>query len=50
MCTLEPMDKVIDEGKQILILPGDGMQTSVVLDKSKLSIFVLDEEDWGSEG
>jgi hypothetical protein len=49
-CTLEPMDKVVNEVERILILPGDGIQSSVVLDKAKLSIFLLDEEDWGSEG
>jgi hypothetical protein len=42
------MDKVVDEGEQILILPGDGIQSSVVLDKVKLPIFLLDEEDRGS--
>jgi hypothetical protein len=47
---LELMDKVINEREQILILPGDGIQSSVVLDKAKLSIFLLDEEDWGSKG
>jgi hypothetical protein len=36
------MDKVINEGEQILILPGDSIQSSVV------PIFLLDEEDWGS--
>jgi hypothetical protein len=43
------MDKVVDEWEQILILPGDGIQSSVVLDKAELSIFLLDEEDWGSK-
>jgi hypothetical protein len=43
------MDKVVDEGERILILPGDGIQSSVVLDEVKLSIFLLDEEDWGSK-
>jgi hypothetical protein len=42
------MDKVIDEGEQILVLPGDGIQSSVVLDEAKLPIFLLDEEDWDS--
>jgi hypothetical protein len=42
------MDKVIDEGERIPILPGDGIQSSVVLDKAELPIFLLDEEDWGS--
>jgi hypothetical protein len=41
------MDKVVNEGEQILILPGDGIQSSVVLDKANLPI-LLDEEDWGS--
>jgi hypothetical protein len=46
---LEPMDKVVDEWERIAILPGDRVQSSVVLDKVELSIFLLDEEDWGSE-
>jgi hypothetical protein len=44
------MDKVINERERIPILPGDGIQSSVVLDKAKFFIFFLDEEDWGSEG
>jgi hypothetical protein len=44
------MDKVVDEGEWILILPGDGIQSSVVLEKVRLSIFLLDKEDQGSEG
>jgi hypothetical protein len=43
------MDKVIDEGEQILILPGDHIWSSVVLDEVKLSILLFDKEDWGSE-
>jgi hypothetical protein len=43
------MDKVIDEEEQILILPGDGIQHLVVLDEAELPIFLLDEEDQGSE-
>jgi hypothetical protein len=43
------MDKVVDEGEQISIFPGDGIQRPVVLDKAELPIFLLDEEDWGSE-
>jgi hypothetical protein len=39
------MDKVINEREWIPILPGDGIQSLVVLDKIKLSIFLLDEED-----
>jgi hypothetical protein len=46
---LEPMDKVVDEREQILILPDDCIQSSVVLDKAELPIFLLDEEDWCSE-
>jgi hypothetical protein len=42
------MDKVVDEWEQIPILPGDGIQSLVVLDKVKLPIFLLDEEDQGS--
>jgi hypothetical protein len=42
------MDKVINEGEQVLIFPGDGIQSSVVLDNAKLPIFLLDKEDWGS--
>jgi hypothetical protein len=43
------MDKVVDEGEQIVILPGDSIQSSVVLDEAKLSILFLDEEDCGSK-
>jgi hypothetical protein len=43
------MDEVIDEGEQIAILPGDRIQSSVVLDEAELSIFLLDEKDQGSE-
>jgi hypothetical protein len=46
---LEPMDKVIDEEERIPIPPGDGIQSSVVLDEVKLSILLLDEGDWGSK-
>jgi hypothetical protein len=43
------MDEVVDEGERILILPGDCIQSSVVLDEAELSIFLLDEEDRRSE-
>jgi hypothetical protein len=43
------MDKVINEGERILIFPGDGVQRPVVLDEAELPIFLLDEEDQGSE-
>jgi hypothetical protein len=42
------MDKVIDEWEWIPILPGDCIQSSVVLDEVKLPIFLLDEEDRSS--
>jgi hypothetical protein len=42
------MDKVINEGERVAILPGDGIQSPVVLDKAKCPIFLLDE-DQGSE-
>jgi hypothetical protein len=45
---LELMDKVVDEREWILILPGDRIQSSVVLDEAELSILLLDEEDWSS--
>jgi hypothetical protein len=41
------MDKVVNEREQILILPGDRIQSSVVLDEAKLSILLFDEEDQG---
>jgi hypothetical protein len=44
------MDKVVEEGEQMLILPGDGIQSSVVLDKAKLPIFLLDEEAGAPRG
>jgi hypothetical protein len=47
-CALEPMDKVVDEGERVPILPGDRIQSSVVLDEAKLSILLLDEEDRSS--
>jgi hypothetical protein len=43
------MDKVIDERERILILPGDYISSSVVLDKGKPSILLHDEEDRSSE-
>jgi hypothetical protein len=42
------MDEVSDEGERISILPGDRIQSSVVLDEAELSILLLDEEDWSS--
>jgi hypothetical protein len=42
------MDEIIDEREQIPILPGDHIQSSVVLDEAELSILLLDEEDWSS--
>jgi hypothetical protein len=43
------MDKVVDEGERIVTLPGDCIQSSVVLDEVELSILLLDEEDQRSE-
>jgi hypothetical protein len=43
------MDKFSGEWERIPILPSDGIQSSVVLDKAKLPILLLDEEDRGSE-
>jgi hypothetical protein len=34
------MDKVVDEWEWILILPGDGIQSSVVPDEAELSILL----------
>jgi hypothetical protein len=42
------MDKVVDEGEQIPIFPGDHIQSSVVLDEAELSILLFDEEDRSS--
>jgi hypothetical protein len=39
------MDEVVDEREQIVILPGDCIQSLVVLDEVELPIFLLDEED-----
>jgi hypothetical protein len=47
---LELMDEVVNEGEWIVILPGDHVQSSVVLDEAELSIFLLHEEDRGSKG
>jgi hypothetical protein len=44
------MDEVVDEREWIASLPGDGIQSSVVLDEVELSILLLDEEDQSSEG
>jgi hypothetical protein len=43
------MDEVVDERERIAILPGDHIQSSVVLDEAKLSILLLDEEDQSSK-
>jgi hypothetical protein len=43
------MDKVVNERERVPILPGDGIQSSVVLDKVKLAVFLFDEEAWGSQ-
>jgi hypothetical protein len=42
------MDEIVNERERILILPGDRIQSSVVLDKAELSILLLDEEDQSS--
>jgi hypothetical protein len=42
------MDKVVNKWEQIPILPGDRIQSSVVLDEAELSILLLDEEDRSS--
>jgi hypothetical protein len=42
----ESMDKVVDERERIPILHGDCIQSSVVLDEVKISIFLLDEQEW----
>jgi hypothetical protein len=42
------MDEIVDERERIPILPGDRIQSSVVLDKAELSILLLDEEDQSS--
>jgi hypothetical protein len=38
------MDEIVDEREWIPILPGDRIQSSVVLDEAELSILLLDEE------
>jgi hypothetical protein len=43
------MDEVVDEGERIAILPGDCVQSSVVLDEAELPIFLLDKGDRRSE-
>jgi hypothetical protein len=42
------MDEIVDESERVPILPGDRIQSSVVLDEAELSIILLDEEDWSS--
>jgi hypothetical protein len=44
------MGKVVDKWEGIPILPSDRIQSSVVLDKAKFSVFLFDEEYQGSEG
>jgi hypothetical protein len=44
------MNEVIDEWEWVSILPGDGVEGSVVLDEAKLSILLLDKEDRSSKG
>src|SRR3981189_999431 len=41
----ESMDEVVNEGKGIAVLPSDQIERAIVLDKAKLSILLLDEED-----
>jgi hypothetical protein len=38
-----------NEGERVLILLCDGIKSSIVLDKAKLAILLLDEEDWGPQ-
>jgi hypothetical protein len=49
MRALEPMNEVVNEREWVPILPGDGVEGSVVLDEVKLSILLLDEEDRSSK-
>src|SRR3979490_1871806 len=41
----ESVDEVVNEGKGIAILSGDQIERTIVLDKAKLSVLLLDEED-----
>jgi hypothetical protein len=47
-CALELMDEIIDEGEGVLIFLHDNIECSIVLDKAKLTILLLDKEDWGT--
>jgi hypothetical protein len=47
---LEPMDKVVDEREQIPILPGDCIQSSVVLTKRSFPSFFLMKKTGASRG
>jgi hypothetical protein len=48
LCTLESMDEIIDKGEGVLIFSHDGIECSIVLDKTELTILLLDGEDWGT--
>ena len=45
LCAFESVDKVVDEGKGIAILPRDQIERAIVLYKAKFSVLLLDEED-----
>src|SRR3981189_1781581 len=45
LCAFESVDEVVNEREGIAIFPSDEIQCAIVLDKVKLSVLLLDEED-----
>ena len=48
LCAFESVNEVVNEGKEIAVLSGDQVERAIVLDKAKLSVLLLDEEDWSA--
>jgi hypothetical protein len=42
------MDEIVNEEEGVLIFLRDGVECSIVLDKAKLTILLLDKKDWGT--
>jgi hypothetical protein len=47
LCPAKLFDQLRDKGKWVLVLDRNGIEGSVVLDKSKAAILLFDEEDRG---
>jgi hypothetical protein len=46
--SLESMDEIVNEWEGISIFLHDGVECLIVLNKTELTIFLLDEEDWST--